>query len=231
MNLLFVPVLAVVLTQAGDDPAKTQKALEDRIAAAKSVQTMFSGKVVSPKGEFGIRGSVATAGDKARFEVTLEGMGKSMKVLAVSDGVKTVALEDGKRTEQKARPEEMRQVTTAALARSGVTATFLILVMAPRSATEKKETVLDMLQVSDFKQLKADKVSGRDAVVIEYKLRIRDGKELKPFTVTVWVDARLNLPIRREVRGEADGAFSVTENYDTFAIDPKLDPKLFELPK
>jgi outer membrane lipoprotein-sorting protein len=230
MTSLFVPVLAVVLTQTGEDLAKTQKALEDRIAAAKSVQVAFEGKIESPKGNATVSGSLAIAGDKARVEFALDATGKSVKLVAVSDGVKTVTVQEGRRTESKDTPGETRRAVVVLMARAGVATLFHTAGrQAPKDGKVKKEDPLDLVQVSDFKKLPGEKVGNRDAVVIAYKLKIQDDA---PLSATVWLDAQTGLPLKRVVRGEQkDAAFTVTETYGTFVIDPKLDAKLFEFPR
>jgi outer membrane lipoprotein-sorting protein len=56
-----------------------------------------------------------------------------------------------------------------------------------------------------------------------------DGKSAR---MSVWIDTKTQLPSKRVVAVEEDGQkFRITETYSTFAIDPKLEPKLFEIPK
>ena len=50
--------------------------------------------------------------------------------------------------------------------------------------------------------------------------------------MSVWIDTKTQLPLKRIVAVDHDGQmFRITETYSTFAIDPKLEPKLFEIPK
>ena len=51
MKLLFVPVLVAALGQAGDDPTVRMKAMEEKIAKAKSIQFTFDGKIEGSKGK------------------------------------------------------------------------------------------------------------------------------------------------------------------------------------
>jgi outer membrane lipoprotein-sorting protein len=225
MKLLIVPVLAVVLAQAGDDPAVLMQKMENKIARAKSVRVTFAAKAESPKGDLTMNGSLALAGDRARAELELGMAGKSMKILSVSDGTKTVSVQDGKTTE-KPDKKDARPLVNAALARSGVTALFLL--SQPSSKDGKKDGKGD-IKLSEFKKLNSEKVGGRDAVVIEFTLTFQ---EQKPMRGTVWLDAQTGLPLKRVLRGEEKGnAFTITETYSDLTLDAQLDAKLFEFPK
>ena len=48
MKLLFLPVLAVVLTQAGDGPERMKK-LEDTVVEADSLRLTYTGTIEGPK--------------------------------------------------------------------------------------------------------------------------------------------------------------------------------------
>ena len=78
-------------------------------------------------------------------------------------------------------------------------------------------------RTSNAKLLPDEEVNGVRARVVEYDLS-RPGSTAT-VRVRVWIDARTGLPLRRVV-GDA-----LTETYTKFEIDPKLDDKLFELPK
>jgi outer membrane lipoprotein-sorting protein len=228
MQLLFVPVLAVVLSQAGDDPAARQQAMEEKIGKAKSVRVSFEARAETPAGDITLSGFLAVAGDRGRAEIEFGFAGKTTKAVSVADGTKTVSVQDGK-TREKKDPRETRPFVTMTLARSGVAA----LALASRPSTtddkEKKEQFQDRIKVSDFKQLRTEKVGGRAAVVIGYSLTVRGQK---PMSATVWLDAQTNLPLKRVVRMEdKNGVYTITETYSNLTLDAELDPKLFEFPK
>lgn len=50
--------------------------------------------------------------------------------------------------------------------------------------------------------------------------------------VTVWLDAKSKLPLKREITMKHDNrAITLTETYSTLALDEKVDEQRFELPK
>jgi outer membrane lipoprotein-sorting protein len=94
---------------------------------------------------------------------------------------------------------------------------------------EKEELEPDrLLRVQDFKMGEAEKVGGRDAKVLHYRLDI-EGKD--SFTITLWLDARTLLPLKRVVAPEKEREGRITETYTEFTLNPQLDAKTFELPK
>jgi outer membrane lipoprotein-sorting protein len=71
-------------------------------------------------------------------------------------------------------------------------------------------------------------VGDSTAQVVTYQLDF-NGKSAQ---MSVWIDTKTQLPLKRVVAVDQDGQmFRITETYSTFAIDPKLDPKLFEIPQ
>jgi len=67
--------------------------------------------------------------------------------------------------------------------------------------------------------------------VIEYKLSYEKGPK---FSETIWLDVETNLPLRRIFSGKVEKEkiqFKITETYANITIDPKIEAKLFELPK
>ena len=233
MKLLFVPVLVAVLGQAGDDPSVRMKAMEEKIAKADSLQVTLDSKFESSKGKGSgtIQGTLTLgAGDKARAELNLNFMGKAMKIQMVSDGTKMVESIDGKAKPAKETTKHFRDTMTAVLARSGFSAGFLLAGANQVDKVDKEDNPLKMVLVSDFKKLKVEKIGDRDALVIQYKLTMK-GADIAP-TGTVWLDLKTNLPLKRVIRAEMGSeTMTLTENYSNFRINPKLDDKLFELPK
>jgi hypothetical protein len=49
--------------------------------------------------------------------------------------------------------------------------------------------------------------------------------------VTVWIDMNTQLPLKRAIAGKKDTKIGdLTETYNLFTVDRKLDDKLFEIP-
>ncbi len=78
-----------------------------------------------------------------------------------------------------------------------------------------------LLRATDFKAAEGEKVGGRDAKVLRYKLGT--------LGVILWLDARTHLPLKRHILSEK--RVVITETYKEFTLDPKIDAKVFELPK
>ena len=71
-------------------------------------------------------------------------------------------------------------------------------------------------------------VGDSPAQVVSYQLDF-NGKSAK---MSVWIDTKTQLPLKRVVAVDLDGQmFRITETYSSFAIDSKLESKLFEIPK
>jgi outer membrane lipoprotein-sorting protein len=226
MKLLFVPMLAAVLTQAGDDPAVRLKAMEDTIAKAETAQVGFDAKFEAKGMEGTMKGTLSVgAGNKARVDADVGIMGQTIKIELVSDGTKLVTKAGDFGTMSKDTPKHLRQAMVAVMARTGV-ATAIV---ARKDEPDDNVNPLDLIKVSDAKKVKEEKVNGRDALVVSYKLTIKDFPA--PITGSVWIDTQTNLPLKRVLRADKDGeSFTITETYSNFRINPKLDAGTFKLP-
>src|SRR6476659_4552757 len=108
MNLFAVPLLAAALSQAGDDPAKLLKDLEDKVAAANTLETKFSARITSTKGKGDMKGTVlVAAGNKARLTFDLDIEGMQIQAELVSDGTKFVTKAAGN-ADTKDTPKHIR---------------------------------------------------------------------------------------------------------------------------
>jgi outer membrane lipoprotein-sorting protein len=127
----------------------------------------------------------------------------------------------------KETPEQVRNGVTALLARSGL---GVMLIRQGKKDDKEKEDPLKAVQVSEVKGGKEEKVGDRKALVLTYKLTIRN--EPVAFAGTVWLDVQTNLPLKRTLSAEVGGErFTLTETYSDFRLNPKLDARTFELPK
>jgi outer membrane lipoprotein-sorting protein len=227
MKLLLVPVLLAALGQAGDDAEKRFKAMEEKLARAAAFQVTFDGKIESAgqKNDGTLKGAL-TVGPNGKSHMTAEGniLGKAQKMTMVSDGKQRVVKADDMNMESRDVPSNWRKMLDTVAARIGVTAGFLLI----GRSSDDKEDPLETIKVSDFKQVKREKINGRDAVVIEYKLT---PKGLNAATCTVWVDAQTNLPLKRTLHVAEGGGVTISETYSNFTLNPNLDDKMFELPK
>jgi outer membrane lipoprotein-sorting protein len=220
MKLLLVPVVLAALGQAGDDAEKRFKAMEDKIRQADALQVAFESDF---KDNFGsIKGTLAVrTGNKASLDMRINLMDNPRKFLLVSDGTRMVT-----RTETLSRrdtPKFLRDALVSLTARVGVYACAVF----QNEPDGDERNPLDDIKLSDFKALPNEKVNGRDAAVIAYKLTDRQTS-----TVTVWIDTATGLPLKRitETGMKGGGPSAIVETYRDFRLNPQLDAKLFELP-
>jgi hypothetical protein len=83
-----------------------------------------------------------------------------------------------------------------------------------------------MFPVSGFKLGNKEKIGECEAQRLDYVLGVK-GKETT-YHVTVWIDVKTELPVKRLV---SDGGLPwFTETYE-MKLDGKLDPKIFEIPR
>ena len=94
---------------------------------------------------------------------------------------------------------------------------------------DEKEVDLDKdAPVTNFKLGAKEMVGDKTAQVVTYTLDF----DCTSAKMSMWIDTKTQLPLKRVVTADQDGQmFRITETYSTFAIDPKLEPKLFEIPK
>ena len=89
-------------------------------------------------------------------------------------------------------------------------------------------------KASEFKLGKKEKIGEREAQVIEYKLAYEEAAKETPdlsLSEKLWLDVETHLPLKRVVVGKLKKEFTCTEEYSEFTLNPKVDAKLFELPK
>ncbi len=222
MKLLLIPLLLTVAAQGGADAEKRFKAMEAKIAKADTLQITFDGKIETAKGGGPVKGTLTIgAGGKGRLTAEADVAGKTAKLEMVSDGNKVATRETGLNWKNKDVPRDFRAKLNAIAGRTGIVAGVFLL-------TTGQENLQDALKASDFKLLPAEKVGGRYAAVVQYQLTVKDKKAIG----TLWLDAKTNLPLKRVLRpAEGNDGATFTEIYSAFTLNPKLDAKLFELPK
>jgi outer membrane lipoprotein-sorting protein len=234
-----IAVLACGLLAAALPPAapaqdneaeKLFRAMEKKALAAKSFEVAFEYSLGNRK----TKGSLLLTRD-GKVRVNIRGDfgegGPNSTFEAVSDGKRVVTKQGpsagGKKVVGKA-PKNFHAVFGTTLSRGGVWFSLLVL---PHLQAEGKEIALDRLriQVSDFKSGGAEKVGGRDAKVIRYRFG-EGGMDSDDAEVTLWIDAKTLLPLKRAMVTKRD-VVHLTETYRDFKLDPKVDAKAFELPK
>jgi outer membrane lipoprotein-sorting protein len=228
MRWIFAPAVFILLAPAFAQPNTAEKlyrGMEKTIRDAKSIKMGFEIDAATDKDNNKVRGSVSVAeGNKARMEITGTEDGKQRTMTLIADGKMThFTASDMPKPESKAVESNFSQTRPQILARGGVFATFNI-----GPSTESFD-IDKVMPVSDFKLGNKDKIGVREAQAVECTLKPDNGQVAQ---MTVWLDTKTNLPLKRLVTTAGEkGVFRVTEVYTEIAINPKLDGKLFELPK
>jgi outer membrane lipoprotein-sorting protein len=229
MRPLCFALLLPLLAGQENEAEKLFRDMEKKILAAQ---------VFSVKGEMQVDGG---KGDRSRVEVSLLlGQGNKARVKAtthvgadkhvmrmVSNGAKMqLRLAGGGKPRERSTPRQLHQAMTLTFTRLGLTAGPAAFRPQPPGATGQAPESL--LQLADFKTGAAAKVEDRDARVVHYRL---SGPGVPgPARVTLWLDARTNLPVKRQIYYEKTQG-RITETYTEFLTDPKVDARHFELPR
>ena len=94
----------------------------------------------------------------------------------------------------------------------------------------------DRYPVSGFRLGRTEHVGGQQAQRLEYRLFVKgqkdpEGKDV-PFQVSVWLDRKTSLPLRRVVRMRVQGATElvILETYRKLVPDFGPDARRFQLP-
>jgi RNA polymerase sigma factor (sigma-70 family) len=207
------------------------RAMEKKIRGAKSLQVALDGEVDSQDIKGTIKATIyATQGNKSRVELELDIGGKGVKQLLLTDGKARYTKEGDKGTldpDAKKAAEEGKLVP-GMIARIGLTGAMMMASGVKQGEGEKEFDLDKDAPVINFKLAAKEMVGDSPAQVVTYQLDY-NGRSAQ---MSVWIDTKTQLPSKRVVAVDQDGQmFRITETYSTFAIDPKLEPKLFEIPK
>ena len=212
-----------------NDAEKLFRSMEKQVREAKSIKLVFS-----VNGDFGkdnkllTNGSIVVAeGNKARVDLTAKKGDKELKVQLYSDGKVMGTLINGK-SGDKPMPAEpgVADVIPQITARGGI---FVFTESDPEPAEKDKFDIDKYLPASDFKLGKKVQVNGQETQPVSCAIKPKKGP---PLQMTVWLVTKTNLPLKRELTAtEKDFTLTVVENYREFSLNPKVDAKIFEVPK
>lgn len=228
----FLALLLLATPGQDDSAKKLYDAMEQKITQAKAQKFAFTisadvgGTPVQTRGQL-----AAAAGNRLQFDYVGNEDNGPERGLLVSDG-KTMVLEyrlnDGKPiATSSATDSKLDALLAGYLSRAGV---FTLLVDANGWDTNKPRPA-SAFQLSGFKTIGKEKVGGRDAAVIEFKLVSGPGST--PAVCKLWLDTQTQLPLKRTLQASAAGKvlYRVTETYSAWELDPKLPGDTFALPK
>jgi outer membrane lipoprotein-sorting protein len=242
LSILLVPTLAPIVLAQDKDAEKLFRGLENKIMDARALQINVDIELRAIKGREGeskLKDKVGrahgililTKDNKARLRISGEYVGMEM----VSNG-KQMKLA-GDEAEPRSIDEAEAKPTPAHLhsldffvSRAGVTTSAIALPFLLKSLDVKLKEGMgdpgrDRLAVSDFK-MDAAKIGGREVKVVSYRFGAPSDKDSPP--VTLWIDAKTLLPIKRVIVLENEN-LHITETYTTFNLDPRTGAKDFEM--
>lgn len=211
------------------DPEKLYRTMEKTVRAAKSLHVALDSDVDSQTMKGTAKATIyAAQGNKSRLEIDFEMDGKADKLLFLTDGKAgyTKQGDNGTLVVNPKKAAEQAKLVPVMMARIGFTGARMLIAV---KQGEEKEIDFDKdALVTNFKLGAKEMVGAKTAQVVTHQLDF-DGTTAK---MSVWIDTKTHLPLKRVLTAEQAGQmFRITETYSTFAIDPKLDAKLFEIPK
>jgi len=227
MRWLALIVLILAAAPAGAQEGEAKKlfrAMEKKILAAQSLVVEFNSQntVDDKKLKFTVKGTIyIAAGNKTRLDLESELFQLGGKTLIVTNGESKYAKVGDKVFDKGPFPPK-GEVLLALIARFG----------ASSAALEQKIATADLdkdFPVKNFKLGVKEMVGKREARVVQYL--VQDKKIGDLAEVTVWIDTKTQLPLKRVVAGKKDTKVGdLTETYSVFTVDSKLDGKLFDIP-
>jgi hypothetical protein len=227
--LLAIALCITAATVYGQEDAARElfQSMEKKVRDAKSLKIAckVEGRF-SPGGEqMKVEANQQFAGaSKARFEVRTG----EHDSLFVSDGTQMVRGEAGRVEDPKPSDPKLNEGLAGTIARGG----FMLprLVRRPEAGSFDAEKTL---LLSGFRLGAKERIGKAEAQIVEHTVKF-GGSATGPsesVKVIIWIDPQTRLPLKRTVYvGEGEADF-FTEVYTEFLVDPKLDAKVFELPK
>jgi len=218
------------------------KELEAKLSKADTIQCKYRAVMQVKEGEREKEASKAEGllllqkGNKLHFRLDGQiGLQNPGKVEFTSDGttVATVEHKAEKRDPYKEKaPANLGSAFSASLAREGLLA-FVATHIGGGTLAENIGDEQDRKKVppSGFRARGKERIGEVHAEVIEFRTRVP--REKGPsFRVTLALHPKTSLPVKRVVKLEADGkkVWTVTETYEDWKLDEKIDPAKFKVP-
>jgi outer membrane lipoprotein-sorting protein len=234
VNMRHITIVALGLLAAAlvprvhaqqNEAEKLFRAMEKKVTSAKAVRVASDDKVDAP----GIRLKwmlVFAEGNKCRLEGSVESEGKVIKESTISDGAKLLSTQRGVPRPKEDAPPDLTTMLQGSILRCGMSVQWLTGLDGKKQGFKIDED----FKVTDFVLGDKEKVGEHEAQVVRYNVFLR-GKVKLP--VSVWLDAKTKLPLKRvtTIPDKGEQKLTVTETFIQVTLNPKLEPKTFELPK
>jgi outer membrane lipoprotein-sorting protein len=218
-----------------NEAEKLFREMEKKIAAAKGIEADVDMDLTDIKrkaeGKFKVS-LLLTRDNKARLKLAGKMEGMDVRMDLISDGSRLKASKrpapPGKEIEEKATPKYLHAMLARTLSRIGLAGVDAVLAERKAGEKEKAPEIESLIRLSDFKSGGQENIRGHAAKVLSYSAHVQ--KHNDTVSVTLWLDATTLLPLKRVVTTMKDPV-RITELYNRFTLDPKVDAKAFELPK
>jgi outer membrane lipoprotein-sorting protein len=212
-------LLLVLPAQADNKGEELFRQMEDTLKNAKTFQCAF--EVTIDEGRVNSKGILALAeGNKFRLEMAGKKGDREFKNVAICDGTTLAVSEgkDGKWEKKKEGPKALRDHFLRMFGKAGLTAA----VEVPPE---------EQFQLTNFKPGKKVQLAGQEVQLLEYKISFKGDKAFA--LVTVWLDTKSHLPLKRALLSYEEGKkkATITETYTRPRVDEKIDAKTFQVPK
>jgi RNA polymerase sigma factor (sigma-70 family) len=210
----------------GNAAEKWFRAMEAKLHEARAVQVTFDLELKGEDRQGKFKGSLLyTKDNKARLKMS--GKEKGIKVTRemVSDGKRLKAEEVPEEFDAAtdgATPADLHRRLSTLVSRAGLRGYNFIFLRGSAEADR------DLFRVADFEGGGTEKVRGREARVVRFNATMRT-ESAGTYQVTVWIDARTLLPLKRVIVPEGGEGERITEICDV-TLDPKIDAGAFALP-
>jgi outer membrane lipoprotein-sorting protein len=230
MRWITVAALALLAAPAygqESDAEKLYRAMEKKVRAAKAIHFVFDGQVSGMGMKSTLKGEVRMAqGEKANLALDGQFAGQSMKMTIISDGKKAYTKYNETASTKDNDPSEKHfDQALNMVSRMGMVAAFMSM-QPPGKDTDFDKT----FPIKEFKLGAKEKIGKQDTQVVEYQVMPSGQPAAK---VTLWLDTQTQLPVKREIVSQdpKGNELRISETFTTFELDPKIDAKVFELPK
>jgi len=199
MNLVFVALLLTAPAQEKNEAEELYRKMEKQLTAAKTLQVSFEMDIPSDKGGK-FKGILWLAdGNKLRMDISGEMAGQKVKLEIVSDGTKLKASgSEMPKPMEQATQKKLKDNVVTVMTRAGLFAGLFFPIIITDPEEQPKELDADaMFGVSEFKLGPKEKIGQQEAQVLEYTLTLTEAGRKKLMSVSVWLDAKTNLPLQR----------------------------------
>lgn len=237
LSLFLAPALAAPALAQGNEAETLFRGMEKKLRGAKAFEVAFDYQLgtrkakgellVTRENQVRLKVSGAFEESKASFELISDGKKvktKGAKFYVMSNGQPVV--EPGGESEWPTT-KNFQALLSGTLSRGGMWLMVQIMPYVKGEETDDVDTL--KLKAYEFKLAGMEKVGATEAKVVHYRCGNGDGCP-DDAEVTLWIDAKTMLPLKRSFVLKKDGP-RVVENYQEFRLEPKIDAKAFALPK